>query len=135
MKALRLLWIWGLLFPVWSCQGQSVKPSVNADASDKVIAYYFHFSARCITCRTVEAEAKQNIEVLYPDLVEQGRISFKAVNLDEPSNKTIAENLGVNGQTLLLVRGDQRINITNEGFLYARNNPEKFKAVIKELVD
>jgi len=57
------------------------------------------------------------------------------VNLDEPASKTIADKLGVNGQTLLLVCGAQKINITNEGFMYARSNPEKFKAVIKEKVD
>ena len=57
------------------------------------------------------------------------------MNLDETDGKTIGKNLGVSGQTLLLVKGDQKINITNEGFLYAVSQPEKLKAVIKEKVD
>jgi hypothetical protein len=124
-----------LVLPFVACNAQSTKETTTAGSSDKVEAYYFHFNARCITCKTVEAEAKADIETLYPEQVKSGKISFKAINLDEPSSKTIAEKLGVNGQTLLLVSGSQKINITNEGFMYARTNPEKFKAVIKEKVD
>jgi len=34
-----------------------------------------------------------------------------------------------------LVKGDQKINLTNEGFLYAVTNPTKLKSIIKEKVD
>ena len=47
----------------------------------------------------------------------------------------LIEKLGVTGQTLLLVRGDQKINITNEGFLYAVAKPEKFNEVIRDKVE
>jgi len=124
-----------LFLPVVACNAQSNKEATPAGKSGKVEAYYFHFNARCVTCKTLEAEAKADIETLYPELIKSGKISFKAVNLDEPSSKTIADKLGVNGQTLLLVNGTEKINITNEGFMYARTNPEKFKAVIKEKVD
>jgi hypothetical protein len=113
-----------------SCNAQSAKTDDKAKSSAKVEAYYFHFSSRCVTCKTVEAEAKADIESLYA-----GKVSFKAVNLDDESSKTLAEKLKVSGQTLLLVKGDTKINITNEGFMYARSNPEKFKSVIKEKVD
>jgi hypothetical protein len=73
--------------------------------------------------------------MLYPELVKSGKVSFKAVNLDEADGKAIADKLGINGQTLLLVKDGQKINITNEGFLYAVSQPEKLKAVIKEKVD
>jgi len=46
-----------------------------------------------------------------------------------------AEELGVSGQTLLIVSGDIKINITNEAFMYARSKPEKLKQVIKEKID
>jgi len=61
-------------------------------------------------------------------------ITFQSVNLDEESNNPLAERLGVTGQTLLLVKGNKQINITNEGFLYAVVKPEKFKEVIGEKV-
>jgi hypothetical protein len=101
----------------------------------KIEAYYFHNTARCVTCKTVEAEAKQDIETLYPNLVKDGDISFTALNLEEANGKTAASKLGVSGQTLLIVKGDKKIDITNEGFLYARTNPAKLKKIIKEKVD
>ena len=62
-------------------------------------------------------------------------MTFQAVNIEEDANKAIVEKLKIAGQTLLLVKGDAKINLTNEGFMYAMNNPEKFKSIIKEKVD
>jgi hypothetical protein len=114
----------------WSCNAQSNNKEDKTNASTKVETYYFHFSARCVTCKTVEAEAKADIESLYG-----GKVTFQAVNLDDESGKALAEKLQVSGQTLLIVKGDTKINITNEGFMYARNNPEKLKSIIREKVD
>ncbi len=63
------------------------------------------------------------------------KIPFSSVNLDEAYGKALAKKLGVAGQTLLIVKGETKINITNEGFMYARNNPDKFKSIIKEKID
>lgn len=109
---------------------QNTQKTTSVAAPSKIEAYYFHFNARCVTCKAVEAEAKANIESLYP-----GRATFKAINLDEASSKTIAEKLKVTGQTLLFVKGEKQINLTNEGFMYAKTNPAKFKSIIKQKVD
>lgn len=113
-----------------ACFAQEGKKEVKGNAAPKIEAYYFHFTSRCVTCKAVEAEAKKDLESLYGS-----KVIFKSVNLDEASSKAIADRLNVEGQTLLVVKGDKKINLTNEGFMYARNNPEKFKAVIKEKVD
>lgn len=119
-----------------SCNAQSsTKKETIASSTDKIEVYYFHFTSRCVTCKTVEAEAKKDIETLYPEQVKSDKITFQAINLDESSSKEIAEKLGVSGQTLLIVKGDQKINITNEGFMNARNNPDKFREIIKEKID
>lgn len=102
----------------------------SANAQDKVEVYYFHLTARCVTCQTVESEAKADIQSLYG-----GKVSFQSINLDDASSKEIAEKLKVPGQALLIVKGKQIQNITNEGFMYARKDPAKFKAVIKEKID
>lgn len=109
---------------------QNNQKTTSVSAPGKIEAYYFHFNARCVTCMAVESEAKADIESLYP-----GQATFKAVNLDEASSKTITERLKVSGQTLLFVKGDKQINLTKEGFLYARANPAKFKSIIKQKVD
>ena len=117
-----------LIMGSWSCNAQTNKNDAKTNSSAKVEAYYFHFTARCVTCRTVEAEAKAAIESLYGD-----KVNFQALNLDDESTKALAEKLKVYGQTLLIVKEDAQINLTNEGFMYARSNPEKLKSIIKEI--
>jgi thiol-disulfide isomerase/thioredoxin len=96
----------------------------------KIKAYYFHNATRCVTCKTVEAEAKTDLKELYGD-----KVSFQALNLEEKSTQELAKKLKVSGQTLLVVNGEKQVNLTNEGFLYAVTNPDKFKKIIKEKVD
>ncbi len=125
-----------LIFSGMSCIAQPEKQqNVTANSGNDVEVYYFHMTTRCVTCKTVEAEARKNVEVFYADQVKSGKISFVALNIEEPTGKSIGEKLGVNSQTLLIVKGDQKINITNEGFLYAVSQPAKFAEVMKSKID
>ncbi|MBK9389714.1 MAG: hypothetical protein IPN68_05800 [Bacteroidetes bacterium] len=137
MKTIRFFLIVTFIIPFLSCNAQSSEKAIKpaASSSDKIEAYYFHFTARCTTCKTIEAQAKEDLEILYPNQVKQGLITFQSLNLEEAPNKTLADKLGVSGQALLLVKGDQKINLTNEGFLYAVAKPDRFKQIINEKVD
>jgi hypothetical protein len=137
MKTFRFIIAILLCAQVIACTAQPSNKQAKAsdNNSDKIEAYYFHFTARCITCKTIEAKAKENLETLYPNQFKQGLITFQSVNLEEAPNKSLAEKLGVSGQTLLIVKGDKKINLTNEGFMYAVVKPEKFKEIINEKVD
>ena len=118
-----------------SCNAQTnQKPFPAISQNSSVEVYYFHMTMRCVTCKTVEAEARKNVEMLYADQVKEGRISFTALNLEEATGKSMGEKLGVNSQTLLIVKDDQKINITNEGFLYAVSQPQKFTEVMKSKI-
>ena len=119
-----------------SCNAQTNQKTAQAVSKNSSIeVYYFHMTMRCNTCKTVEAEARKNVEMLYPDQVKAGRISFTALNLEEATGKSMGEKLGINSQTLLIVKDDQKINITNEGFLYAVSQPQKFTEVMKSKID
>ena len=119
-----------------SCSAQTnQKPTSQVTKSGDVEVYYFHMTTRCVTCKIVEAEARKNVEMLYADKVKAGKISFTALNLEEATGKSMGEKLGVNSQTLLIVKGDEKINITNEGFLYAVSQPQKFTEVMKSKID
>lgn len=136
MKNFKFLMIMLVVVIVPSCNAKSdSKNQTKYTAGGKVEVYYFHFTGRCVTCKTVEAEAKTNVETIYAEQFKSGKISFQAINLDDDSSKAIAEKLGVAGQTLLIVGGTQKINITNDGFMYARKNPDKFKRIMKENID
>ena len=129
MKTFRFILMLALFIPIIGLS-QTNKNEAKAASPNQVEAYYFHNTSRCVTCKTVEAEAKADLQSLYGS-----QVTFKALNLEDEATKAIAKKLEVSGQTLLLVKGDQKINITNEGFLYARTNPAKFKKIIKEKVD
>jgi hypothetical protein len=119
-----------------SCNAQTnPKPASVALNDSDIEVYYFHMTTRCVTCRTVEAEARKNVEMLYPELAKNGKISFTALNIEEATGKAMGEKLGVNSQTLLIVKGDRKINITNEGFLYAVSQPQKFTEIMKSKID
>lgn len=119
-----------LLIGIMTGSAQTAQKETSVNTSGNIEAYYFHFNTRCVTCRAVEAQAKADIESLY-----SGKITFKAVNLDEASSKAIADKLGISGQTLIIVKGEKKIILTNEGFMYATTNPAKFKSIIKQKVD
>lgn len=134
MRTIKIMLVLAFLLPLVG-QAQNNQKVTKTASTDQIEVYYFHLTSRCITCKTVEAEAKQDIENLYPEMVKQGEMSFQSINLEDASSKVLAEKLQISGQTLLLVKGSTQINITNEGFMYARTNPEKFKTIIKKKVD
>ena len=117
-----------LLMCSFICSAQTEKKETSA--ATQIEAYYFHNAARCVTCKTVESEAKADLENLYGS-----QVTFKSLNLEDDATKAIAKKLEVSGQTLLIVKGNKKVNLTNEGFMYARTNPKKFKSIIKEKVD
>lgn len=125
-----------LVFSGVSCNAQQEKsqPVSNSSGND-VEVYYFHYTARCVTCLAIEAETNNDIELLYNDQFKAGKISFTSLNLEEPAGKSIGDKLGVSGQTLLIVKGDQKIDITLAGVLYAVEKQDKFKEVLKEKID
>jgi len=117
-----------------AAQGKK-EQAVKAVTTEKVAVYYFHFTRRCITCNAVEAESKKAIEGLYPELIKKGKITFSSINLDEESSKPIANQLGIEGQCLLIINGEAKIDLTSQGFMYARSNPGKLKAEIRKVID
>ncbi len=115
-----------------TCSGQANEKVENTKVSktEKVEVFYFHYTRRCVTCQSVESVSKEAVAELYGD-----KVSFAEYNLDEPEGEKKGNELGASGQTLLIVSGDTKINITSEGFMNARSNPDKLKQIIKENID
>ncbi|MEE4197442.1 MAG: nitrophenyl compound nitroreductase subunit ArsF family protein [Bacteroidales bacterium] len=116
----------------FSCTAQTNKQEKDETGINTkgVEVFYFHYTRRCATCNAVEDVAKEAIDELYGN-----KVLFNAYNLDEADGRQKAEEIGISGQTLIIVSGENKINITNEGFMHARTNPEKLKNIIKEKVD
>jgi hypothetical protein len=95
-----------------------------------ITAYYFHATRRCATCQAVEKVSKEYIEENYA-----GKVSFVSINREEEQNSELVKKYEIAGQTLLIVIGEEVINLTNEAFLNARTSPEKLQEVIKSTID
>jgi len=115
-----------------SCSAQANKKQEDKQTSvkDNVEVFYFHYTRRCITCQAVQSVSKEAVTEMYGN-----KVSFTDYNLDKQDGKEKGKELGVSGQTLLIVSGNKKLDITNEGFMNARSNPEKLKEIIKSKID
>jgi len=113
----------------------SVMFAGNPVPTTKIEVYYFHFTRRCMTCTNVEKVSKEAVENQFPGQVKKGEITFKSVNLDEKDGEAIGAKYKIEGQTLIIISGDKRVDLTDKGFMYANNSPEKLKAEIKKAID
>ena len=136
MKKLALLSTFlVLVLSIISCNGQRNKREATQTVnSQNVTVYYFHFTRRCATCMAVEENARKAVEALYPNEVKAGEYSFTSLNLDEANTKGIADKLSVGGQTMLVVRGDKKLDITSAVWLSA-HDLDKMKVEIKSGID
>ncbi|MBU2651034.1 MAG: hypothetical protein KKA81_08870 [Bacteroidetes bacterium] len=114
---------------------QETKVVTQQDGQEiKAAVYYFHLERRCMTCKNVEAQSKKALEQLYPGEMEKGTVVFKSVNIEDKSGDELKEKYGIKGQTLLVVKGDKKKDLTSEGFLYAKSDPDKLKAEIEKAI-
>ena len=111
------------------------KASIAVSADQNIEVYYFHMSRRCATCLAVESESEAALKNLYPEQMKSGQITFQGINLEEESSEALAKKLEVSGQTLLIVKGDKKIDLTGDGFKYANTSPEKLQNSFKAAID
>ena len=136
MNAFKLSFVLILAVSLSACNAQTPQDQNSSVANtDELQVYYFHFTKRCATCNAVENEAKVALELFYADQMNEGNIVFTSLNLEDEDGKEMAEQLQVSGQSLLLVKGDQMVNLTNEGFMNARTKPDKFHDILKSNID
>lgn len=137
MKKIIIVFVWLSALSLFnSCNAQEEKRTdqENDLQAEIVEVYYFHFTRRCETCMAVENESRNSIEGLYSRALEEKRITFQAFNLDEEDGKQMALKLNISGQTLLVVRFGEKIDLTNQGFMYAKTDPEKLKKALQDAI-
>ena len=137
MKMLKSsLLILVFVLSIFSCNAQKTDNQKTQNVkSEDVQVYYFHNTKRCVTCNAVENETKVALAMFYEDKMNAGTMEFTSLNLEENDGKKMAQVLHVSGQTLLIVKGDTHVNLTNEGFMNARTNPTKFHEILKTKID
>jgi len=79
----------------------SARSEAKAEASgDGLVAYYFHGSHRCPTCRSIESLAHTSLQAE----IDQGRIQWRMVDYDLPQNQHFSDDFELFSPSLVLVR-------------------------------
>lgn len=84
---------------------QEGKPAGLAKADSpvrKVIAYYFHGNFRCRKCRTIEAYAKEAFESGFPEALKDGRLEWRAINVEEPENEHFVKDFELSTRSVVI---------------------------------
>jgi hypothetical protein len=104
-------------------------------SGDKVEVLYFHLTRRCVTCQAVETVSADAVRDLYAEEMKEGKVVFRSLNIEDKAAEADAARVQATGQCLLVISGETRIDLTSEGFMYARNKPEKLRAELKKAID
>jgi hypothetical protein len=82
----------------------STGTEVKANTDSKTIAYYFHSTHRCSSCRKIEAYSKEAIDSGFVEELRNGSLEFHAVNIDEPSNQHFIKDYQLYTKSLIITR-------------------------------
>ena len=70
--------------------------------NSKLIAYYFHGTFRCTTCRTIEQYSHDAIQTYFAKELGNGKLEFRPVNVEEPENKHFIQDYQLVTKSLVL---------------------------------
>lgn len=70
--------------------------------NSKVIAYYFHGTFRCTTCRTIEKYSQEAIEYYFANELKNGTLEFRHVNVETPENRHYIQDYQLFSRSLVL---------------------------------
>lgn len=85
-------------------EAQAAGPSENNTEGPKVVAYYFHGNMRCMTCRAIEAYAKEAIVTGFPEALKDGRLEWGVLNVEEPGNDHYIQDFQLTTRSVVLER-------------------------------
>jgi hypothetical protein len=121
--ALSLLMALGL-FNVCDCmrvssartEATAATVSTEPSAGDfKVVAYYFHGTYRCTTCRNIESFAREAVQTGYGEALKAGRLEWRAVNVEEPANRHFIKDYQLYTRSVVLAsyQGEKQLRWKN----------------------
>lgn len=139
MKKFRFLTVLAFTLMMASCNAQEKSNNSTSDqTASKIEVLDFHSTHRCMTCNAIEANTKYTLQTYFSKEVEDGRITFQLINIDEAKNDQIAEKFEASGTSLFLnviVNGKEtKIDLTEFAFMYG-NEKEEFSQGLKNKLE
>jgi hypothetical protein len=107
--------------------------------TQKLDVIYFHATRRCPTCMAIEENTRKTLDTYFSNQLKNGTIKLTVINVDEDKNKAIAEKYEATGSALFLTKTsngkENKNDMTDFAFSYARNNPDKFMTGLKNKIN
>ncbi len=69
----------------------------------RVIAYYFHTTRRCASCRAIEAYSREAIETAFARELKDSRLIWRPVNIEIKGNEHFVKDYQLYTKSLILV--------------------------------
>lgn len=93
--------------PVAAATVAPATPEEAARSGDRVVAYYFHVTVRCTTCRAIEANSNAVIQERFAEDLSSGRLLWRLINVQRPENRHFIQDYQLVTRSLVLVRFEE----------------------------
>jgi len=95
---------WTAPDPVAAQGGSPAAAAAPKPQPDRIIAYYFHTTYRCATCRSIEAYSREAIDTGFARELKDGSLEFRLVNIQLSENRHFIQDYQLFTKSLVLVR-------------------------------
>lgn len=124
-----------------SCNNQAQTNNQNNEdlaQVSKIEVLDFHSTHRCMTCNAIEASTKYTLETYFAEEINNGKITFQIINVDDKNNEKIAEKFEAAGTALILnvIKNgkETKIDLTEFAFMKG-NDKEAFSKDLKSKLE
>ncbi len=141
---IKLALVLAIIISITSC-GNSNSETKNTETikhddgfelnSQKIYVFYFHGSIRCHTCVAVDEYTMQYLNDLFPNEIKEEQIIYNSYDIDKGEGAKFVDKYEIYGQTMLFIKNNTVINKTDDAFLYASNNTDKWKQIVDETIN
>ncbi|MCK5581106.1 MAG: hypothetical protein KAJ18_07515 [Candidatus Omnitrophica bacterium] len=122
----------GIMVSVLLCSFGSIS---FAQSSPKVIAYYLHTIARCVSCHKIEQYTESALKEYFAKEIESGDLVYQVLNIEDKENEHFVQDykLYTKSVVLSLVKNGKEVKFKNlEKVWHLLRNENGFHEYIKE---
>lgn len=104
--------------PAASPVAEEDAPAKSAEAqaqAQKVVAYYFHTTYRCYTCRLIETLSEEALKRGFTEALKEGRLEWRPVNVQLLENRHFIQDYQLFTKSLVVakIKGGRQVEWKN----------------------
>ena len=127
-----------IALPAVSAEKAEAAKTDAAPMSHYLSVTYFHTTARCPTCHTIEELSSQAVNLNFENELKTGKVIWQVINVDEPENKHYNTDYQLYTKSLIVseVKDGKEIRWKNlEKIWTFVRDEEKFDAYVKDEIN